>query len=469
MEAIGEYCFRLPRQGKMRVDATVFASPRVALEREALNQLIDAASLPSVVKVVATPDIHVGFGIPIGCVIGARDIVVPAAVGYDVNCGMRLLATPLQRDQVDLEKLANSIRRDIPLGEGKTNLSLSEDALRLVLDGGLSALDRVAGGAGRVWECREPEEERDDLLRVEENGSLQGDSRKLSATAITRGRNQLGTLGGGNHFIEIEVVDLVEDEPAARAMGLRRDQIVVMIHSGSRGLGHQVGGDYMRLAKEAHGGNESLCYLDADSSEGQNYVKAMNAAANFAFVNRQVMAMLVRRNFRHSHPGISMPTVYDVPHNIAKLEEHGGEPLWVHRKGATRAFPPGRMAGTPFARIGQPVLIPGSMGAASYILLCGPRAAEALFSVNHGAGRAMSRTAAAGVSRKGKVKVQARISDEEFRESMKGIVLIAEDKRTIKEEAPAAYKDIGAVIEAVVGAGLAAVVARMKPLAVLKG
>ncbi len=304
---------------------------------------------------------------------------------------------------------------------------------------------------------------------------MPGDPSTLSPRAIERGQNQLGTLGGGNHFIELqEVVEVREPGPAGE-WGLFAGQLVVMIHSGSRGFGHQVGEEYMSLARSRRYGephpSPELCYMPVDSKEGRAYLGAMHAGANLAFANRHLMAALVRKNLVHHYPGTEMALLYDVPHNMAKWERHGGRELWVHRKGATRAFPAERMAGTPFAGTGQPVLIPGSMGSSSYVLVGVPENERALCSTNHGAGRRMSRTAAAGKVRyrDGKVIRPGLITDREFEEAMEGITLICEDRHTIKEEAPQAYKDIDAVIEAVTGAGLAKVVARMRPLAVLKG
>jgi len=271
----------------------------------------------------------------------------------------------------------------------------------------------------------------------------------------------------------------VLDEQAARAWDVRKGQLVVMIHSGSRGLGHEVGGHFMRLAADhdrregLRVPNDHLAILPVDAPPGVSYLGAMNAAANYAFANRQVMAMLARAVLRRELGPAALPTLYDVAHNLASVERHGDQRLVVHRKGATRAFPAGRMQGTPFADLGQPVLIPGSMGTASWLLRGVDSGARSLFSTNHGAGRVLSRTAARGFKgrgRRGSGKGGGgAISDEEFQRSMQGIVLLCEDPRSIKEEAPAAYKDIDAVIDTVVGAGLARPVARMLPLAVLKG
>lgn len=464
----------LDRIPPMRVPAFILASRKINLEPTAVQQLRDAACVPPVYKVLATPDIHHGYGVPIGCVLALDNAIMPAAVGYDINCGMRVLATDVLADRVDLSELAHSIARDIPLGEGQHNVRLTADDLAQILTDGVSAIERVAGSTGhRVWDCLHPGEVARDAVRIEAVGSLPGRPDAVSEHAIQRGRDQLATLGGGNHFIEFQRVESIGDAAAAAALGVFVGQLLIMMHSGSRGLGHQVGGDYMALAEMVTRPlvpNKMLCYLPADSDEGRRYIGAMNAAANFAFANRELMTVLVRRNARH-HLGADtrLDLIYDVTHNMAKLEAHDGRMLWVHRKGATRAFGPARMAGTPFATTGQPVIIPGSMGTASYLLAGVDGNDETLCSVNHGAGRRMSRSAATGVRRRGKVIRPGAISDEEFAESMRGIELIAADRAAAIEEAPAAYKDIDEVIRVVVAANLAKIVARVRPLAVLKG
>jgi tRNA-splicing ligase RtcB len=474
IKRLDEYRVLLPREGRMQTDAMVYVSEGLRIEDEALRQLQNAASIPGVRKVLATPDIHTGFGVPIGSVVAMPHEIIPSAVGYDVNCGMRLMTTPLMKEDLDVEILADSIRRDIPLGEGKKNLKLNKHDLKLILERGVKGMPEWAKRNPRLEKIWNDDEFEADWENIEENGSMAGRAAAVSNRAKDRGKNQIATLGGGNHFIEIQEVKSVSDENLASQFGIKKGQILVMIHSGSRGLGHQIGGDYMRLAAGTSKGkapDRTLGFLNVDKKEGQDYIAAMHAAANYAFVNRQVMAMLVRKNFRYYFGDIPMPLIYDVPHNMAKLEKHGGEYLWVHRKGATRAFPKGRMRGTRYAHLGQPVIIPGSMGTASYLLLGEDSGAESLFSVNHGAGRTMSRRAAAGKVRRrdGKVIKPGRITDERFKETMKGIYLICEDRHTIKEEAPDAYKDIDEVIRVVVGAGLGKLVARMVPMAVLKG
>jgi tRNA-splicing ligase RtcB len=456
----------------MRLDALIYTTEKLLLEDTAVQQLRDAASLPGVTRVLATPDIHEGYGVPIGCVMACDGAIVPAAVGYDINCGMRIVTTPLKAREIDVAQLAHSIHRDIPLGEGMHNIRFERDEFEHILNRGVRALAEIDLSRIPPLQSRDEEEERKDILRIEDNGSMAGDARACSKKAIERGTGQGATLGGGNHFIEIQEVQAVYDAKTAKRFGLWQGQMVIMIHSGSRGFGHQVGDDYIHLAPKLTAStspNKYLCYLPVDSEEGQGYIKAMNAAANFAFVNRQLMTVLVRKNVRYYHGDIPMPIVYDVPHNMAKFEEHFGRKVWVHRKGATRAFPKSRMSGTPFSDVGQPVLIPGSMGTASYVLLGTEESAESLHSVNHGAGRVMSRTKAAGKFRKGKIVTPPAISDEEFSRSMKGITLICADKRFGREEAPGAYKDIDEVVRCVEGAGLAGIVARMVPLAVLKG
>jgi tRNA-splicing ligase RtcB len=465
----------VPKEGDMRVGATLYVSDRLAPEADSLRQLKDACRIPTVAKVLATPDIHVGFGVPIGCVVATEEVVIPAAVGYDINCGMRVMTTRLPAREVDAGLLARSIRRDIPLGEGKRNVPLNRADFQEILRAGVPVLCGLGRSDHPVWEHLDPQEEALARWRIEDGGSMEGDPAALSERALERGQNQLGTLGGGNHFIEIQAVERLEDPETARAWGLFVGQMVVMIHSGSRGFGHQVGEEYMALARsrryeEPHPSRE-LCFMPSDSAEGRRYVGAMHAGANLAFANRHLMAALVRKNILHHHPDAKVSLLYDVPHNMAKRETHGGRELWVHRKGATRAFCAARMAGTPFAETGQPVLIPGSMGTRSYILRGIPENEAALCSANHGAGRRMSRTAAAGVVRRrdGRVLRPGAVTDAEFRQAMEGVTLICEDRASIKEEAPQAYKDIDAVIEVVRGAGLAEVVAVLRPLAVLKG
>jgi len=480
MKRLGKYEVRIDPEGEMKIPATIYVSEEMPLENGAVKQLKNAACLPGTVRVLATPDIHQGYGVPIGSVVGCTDIVIPAAVGYDINCGMRLHATPFEKGDFPVEQLARAIHRHVPLGEGKSNVTLEAGPFERVLSSGVRGLLEVAKSPGRkhlFWDIFDPEEEKRSLANIEDNGSMRGEPDYVSRQAIERGRTQLGTLGGGNHFIEIQFVETIYDGESAKRWGLERDRIVLMIHSGSRGLGHQVGGDYMRLAalyNEQRGDYRparDLSYFHRDSTEARQYLGAMRAAANFSYANRAIMAAFTKHALRTLVGDAELPLVYEVPHNIAKEEEHLGGSLIVHRKGATRAFGPKRMAGTPFSGTGQPVLIPGSMGTSSYVLAGVDENEDSLASVNHGAGRVMSRTQAAGKrkGKKGKPVKEAAITDDEFKRAMKGIVMICETPRSIKEEAPQAYKNIDAVIEAVVGAKLSRAVARMRPLAVLKG
>jgi len=463
----------MQRHGQMVTDATIFASEAIKLEPEAVRQLRDAASLPPAKKVLATADIHVGFGVPIGAVMGLDNAIMPAAVGYDINCGMRLLRTPFTKGDIDTDKIAISIARDVPLGEGKANLPLDKTSLEAVINKGVGSVPTLAKKIDhRAWEALDPDEFAEDLKRIEENGCMPADLSVVPSAAVQKGANQLGTLGGGNHFIEIQYVQKVFDPALAKTFGLFENQIVVMIHSGSRRFGYEVADEYMSIAArrpEMADRKKMLSFLPTDTKAGKNYIAAMGAAANFAFTNRHIMALLVRRCFNRMFGPTPLQLVYDVAHNMAKLETHEGNRLWVHRKGATRAFGASRMAATIFAQTGQPIITPGSMGTASFLLVGTGNSEESLCSVNHGAGRVMSRTAALGKSRRGKTITSALISDEQFRRSMEGIKLIAGDKRKIKEEAPDAYKDIEEVVRIVVECGWANPVARMVPLAVLKG
>ena len=476
VQRVDENTLIVPRQGRMLTEATVFARREIHLEQQALEQLCDAASIDSQARVFATPDIHSGYGVPIGCVWASRKFISAAAVGYDINCGMRLLTTPLEAGGVDVKKLADSIRRDIPLGEGQRNVELPHGKMLRFLARGAAEVGLLCDQNPRFAEAFRENELADDLQMIEDGGSLAADASCVPDRAVDRGRVQFGTLGGGNHFIELQRVDHVFDARRAQAWGLAEGQFVVMIHSGSRGLGHEVAGQFMKRSlqlceqKDMFLPSRQLSYAPLDSEVGRQYHEAMKCAANFAYSNRQVMATLLRHNVRMAlGEELAMPLVYDVAHNIAKLESVGGRQYCVHRKGATRAFPPSLMGGTPLAETGQPVLIPGSMGTASYLLAGIESGRRSLYSVNHGAGRVMSRTEAAGVNRRGKTVRPGAISDRQFAESMEGIYLVCRDRRRIKEEAPGANKDIEVVIDTVEGAGLAARVARMRPLAVLKG
>jgi tRNA-splicing ligase RtcB len=411
------------------------------------------------------PDIHEGYGFPVGGVAGmlARGgVISPGGVGYDVNCGVRLLVSDLEAGDVrpQLDALVHELSRSVPSGTGRGGrLSLTDAELdRVLARGSAFALD--AGMA-------EPA----DLAATEAGGRLsRADPGAVSVRARERGRDQLGTLGSGNHFLEVELVERILDPAAAAVYGLRVGQVTVLVHCGSRGLGHQVCTDYVRLMDQVmprYGivlPDRQLACAPFDSPEGQRYFGAMCAAANFAWANRQVITHRVRDVFTRQFGagGGRLRLLYDVAHNMAKLEEHGGELLCVHRKGATRAFGPSHPE-TPaaYCAAGQPVFIPGSMGTASYVL-AGTDAALALSlgSACHGAGRAMSRHAA----------LRTRPGHEIRRElEGRGIVVRCPSSRELAEEAPYAYKDVERVVDVVHRVGLARSVARLTPIGVVKG
>jgi len=459
--------------GSMKVPVTLFISEKIKVESEALRQIADAASIDSDSFVFATPDIHTGYGVPIGSILASPNIISPSSVGYDINCGMRLLKTPFLIKDINTERLAEAIFSLIPAGEGKKNLELSGTELKLVLNSGLESMSCILPRFNLAADSSDFDLLALDIEGAEDKGQLNGDWEALPARAMERGLPQMGTLGGGNHFIEIQKVSGIFNEKTAETFGIFKDQAVVMLHSGSRGLGHETAGYYIKKAKNylARNGirppNGQLLYFFKESKEADQYLKAMNAAANYAFANRQVMTMLIRKAFKKTmgkDSALQIKTLYDVTHNMAKKETFNGKSYFVHRKGATRAFDSEHMKGTPFEKTGQPILIPGSMGTASYILAGTEGSKRSFYSVNHGAGRAMSRKQAAG-----KKGCEGAISDREFHSAMKNIFLLCENKRRIKEEAPQAYKDIDAVIETVIGAGLAETVAKMQPVAVIKG
>jgi len=451
----------------MRVPARVFADAEILAEIEgdlALEQLQNVATLPGIVgAAIAMPDIHQGYGFPVGGIAATElpdGVVSPGGVGYDINCGVRLLALPLSEAELAdrREALVHEISRSVPAAGGKeTGRGLSERELDSVLREGPRALPGVRA---------------DDVERTESEGRLEGaDPAAVSERARTRGRAQLGTMGSGNHFVELQMVEDVLDRPAADAFGLEGGQVTVLVHSGSRGLGHQVCTDYVRLLDtqlaryRIHLPDRQLACAPASSSEGRRYLAAMAAAANFAWANRQTIADRVRGAIgRVLGADVADETaqVYDVAHNVAKVETHGGRRVCVHRKGATRAFPAGSdEIPAPYRSVGQPVFIPGSMGTASFVLAGEPAALELSFGTTcHGAGRRLSRTAA-----------RKRVQGHELRRELesRGIVVRSPSAKGLAEEAPFAYKDVDRVVRVVERAGLARRVARLVPLGVVKG
>lgn len=475
LKRIDDYRWRLAPVGNMRVPGIIFTNAGMLSQiqqEEALKQVANVATLPGIVKAsMAMPDIHWGYGFPIGGVAAFdwRDgVVSPGGVGYDINCGVRLAATDLHHDEVKdrVRLLVEALYRKVPCGVGSTgSVKLSAQEERKVLI------------QGSQWAVRQGFGTDLDVEHTEDHGCLPGaDPEVLSERALIRGRKQLGTLGSGNHFLEVGIVDEIFDEPAANAFGLFQNQVTVMIHSGSRGLGYQVCDDALALmAKHVKTlgialPDRQLACARIQSSEGQRYLQAMACAANYAYANRQLMLHLCRQVFEETlgiSPGaLNMRLVYDVCHNIAKKEQHivEGRPRWVcvHRKGATRAFGPGRPElCEDYRAIGQPILIPGDMGTASYVLAGTQMAMEETFgSTCHGAGRVLSRTAA-------KKRSKGRAIGRELED--KGILVRWTGRWTMAEEMPEAYKDVAEVVSVVHGAGISKKVARLRPIAVVKG
>lgn len=475
LERIDRYRIRLHKSGQMKTDALIFASDEIKIEQNAIFQLQNACSIDEGARVFATPDIHTGYGVPIGSVFASQNFISPSAVGYDINCGMRFLTTGISIENNEIKKIANFIHNDIPLGEGKSNIFLNDKSFIRLLKKGVAGIEDISTHEkiNKIFNLNDFE---NDLKNIEEHGCIKVEeySNPL-AHAVERGKSQLGTLGGGNHFIEFQVVSEIYDPQIAAQWGINKNELCIMIHSGSRGFGHEVAGHFMKKATTYCEKNKLFLpdrqfnYFKALSNEGKEYLNAMNLSANFAFINRQIMTMFIRNNLRKFYPGIKIPLLYDISHNIVKEEIYDNKKYFIHRKGATRAFDKTRMNNTPFSNIGQPVLIPGSMGTASYLLAGIESGIDSLFSVNHGAGRLMGRMAAAGKVKKGKVIRKGLISDDDFKKQMNGVFLICDNKSSIKEEAPAAYKDIDTVIDIVAGANLAKKIVKLKPLVVLKG
>jgi tRNA-splicing ligase RtcB (3'-phosphate/5'-hydroxy nucleic acid ligase) len=464
---VDETLWEIPASARpdMRVPARVFADRELldSIARDdSLVQLQNVATLPGIVgAALAMPDIHLGYGFPVGGVAAMElpdGVVSPGGVGYDINCGVRLLALPLTDDELGArrEALVHEIARAVPAGAGKESGLVRDRA----------ELDRVLREGSRVIGADE------DIQRTESLGCLPGaDPDAVSERAKERGRGQIGTMGSGNHFVEVQRVDTLFDRDAAGAFGLQEGQVTVLIHSGSRGLGHQVCTDFVKLMDRAmrrYGielPDRQLACGPASSSEGRAYLAAMAAAANFAWANRQAIADAVRRSVARVLGDSAAPDtrqVYDVAHNVAKAEEYDGRRVLVHRKGATRAFPAGseEIPGE-YQRVGQPVFIPGSMGTASFVLAGDAGSMTKSFGTTcHGAGRLLSRTAA-----------RKRISGRELRRELEedGIVVRCPSLKGLAEEAPFAYKDVERVVEIVERAGLARRVARLRPVGVVKG
>lgn len=471
IKKIDEFTWQIPKTGNMRVPAVIYASEKLLQkikEDRTLQQISNVATLKGIQKhAIALPDSHEGYGFNIGGVAAFdmdEGIISPGGVGYDINCGVRMLRTGMQAEEV-LEKkdqIIDEIFGNVPAGVGKGGITrLSQEVLTEVLK----------KGAG--WAVENGYGTKEDLQKTEEDGMMaDADTSKVSKKALSRGMPQLGTLGSGNHFLEIQKVDRIYDKKAAKAFGIEKEgQATIMIHCGSRGLGHQVASDYIQLMENKFGieglPDRELINAPIKSELGTGYYKAMCCAINYAFANRQMIMHWIRESFGRvfgSSKGMSL--IYDVCHNIAKFEEHaiGGETkkVCVHRKGATRSFGPGRKeVPEDYRDIGQPVIIPGSMGTASYLLVGTKKAEEISFgSTAHGAGRLLSRHEALRLKR----------GDQVVKElAARGIKVKGASLRGIAEEMPEAYKDIDEVVNVSDALGLARKVARVVPLEVIKG
>jgi tRNA-splicing ligase RtcB len=466
--------WRIDPIGKMRVGIHLIGSEElVSLAREDLSieQAMNVATLPGVIDPVLTmPDMHQGYGFPIGGVAAFRledGVVSPGGVGYDINCGVRLLKTPLRKKDIHyrskMRELVSDLFENIPSGIG----SLRAD-FQLALE---DLKDVLREGVG--WALRKGFASPQDLEVIEEGGCLPDANPDLvSVTALQRGLDQVGTLGAGNHFVEVQYVDAILNAEVAEIFGLYLNQVIVLIHTGSRGLGYQVCEDYIEIcmaACERYGielVQKELTAAPLSSPEGRHYLSAMAAAANFAFTNRQLITYWVRRVFTHHFGEMEMPLLYDVCHNIAKFEDMPVKGkmtrVCVHRKGATRAYPPGHLqVPLPYRSVGQPVLIPGDMGRYSFVLVGNKDSlARSFGSACHGAGREMSRHQA-----KRQAKGRAIVRELEDQ----GIYVRAAGFDTIAEEFPEAYKDASHVVEAISNASIANPVARLRPIGVIKG
>jgi tRNA-splicing ligase RtcB len=475
---LSDYLWEVPKdfRSDMRAPARVYASDRLleqALRDDSLKQLVNTATLPGIVKYsLAMPDVHQGYGFPIGGVVATRTsdgVISPGGVGYDINCGVRVLASDLLYEEAvqHLDTLISALYSNCPSGVGKGGSVIAIDK---------KDFDKVLH-EGSKWALEAGYARKEDVTRTEERGQMPAaDASKASKRARERGIDQVGTLGAGNHFIEVDLIEEIYDEEAATAMGLVRGNIALQIHCGSRGFGHQVCDDFVRSFQKAVQDyniqlpDRQLVCVPFHSPEGQAYFAAMSAAANFAFANRQVLTYLARRSFEQVFAGKvrhwDLHQIYDVAHNIAKVERHEVDgkqvEVVVHRKGATRAFGPGQEGLPPEYRdTGQPVLVPGSMGTSSWILAGTNAGMEQTFgSTCHGAGRTMSRKQA-----------KSTIRGTALREELegRGISVRAGSMAGLAEEAPEAYKDVDDVVQVVHGAGIATKVARLTPLAVMKG
>jgi tRNA-splicing ligase RtcB len=476
LRKISDNIYEIPQEKGMNVPVRIYASDKLIekmKEDKTLIQGKNVASLPGIQEYsIIMPDGHEGYGFPVGGVAAFdinEGIISPGGIGYDINCGVRLLRTNLKYEEIKpkLKEIVNEIFRNVPAGVGETG--------KIVLSPGQF---KDAVEEGLEWSYREGYAWKEDLEHVESYGRLKDASIEyVSDLAIRRGIDQLGTIGSGNHFIEIQVVDKIFDKDIANKLGIYEEgQVTILIHTGSRGFGHQIASDYVDLGLKKYREeisklpDKELVYLPFQSEEGANYWKSMSAAANFAWNNRQIITYFIRKSFQkvYNHPveDIGLNVVYDVAHNIAKIEEHKVDgkkrKLIVHRKGATRAFPPGsEELVEDYRKIGQPVLIPGSMGTASYVLIGSEKSMELSFgSSAHGAGRNMSRAAA-----RRSFNYNEIIRNLEER----GIYVKSTTKEGVVEEVPEAYKNVDEIVKVTDELGISKIVARLRPIAVIKG
>ena len=470
LNKLSDYLWEIPKSldPKMKIPARIYSSESMLetlFQDQSLIQLINLTTLNGVYKyALALPDIHEGYGAPIGGVFASKieedGIISPGAIGFDINCGVRLLGSNLLESEIKekIPKLTKEIYKEVPSGVGTGGyLNLSFNDLDKILENGIDFM------------LENDLANKQDKEFCESSGKLLADSKAVSQKAKKRGKGQLGTIGAGNHFVEIQKVAEIFDEQLAKELNLFKNQIVVMIHCGSRGLGHQVATDYISMMLK-HLDDYQIKLIDQqlacapfNSSLGQNYFKAMNASANFAWANRQLITMEIRKAWQNVFgKNQELSLVYDVAHNIGKIETYDNLKLLIHRKGATRSFPKGSLEiPQKYQNIGQPVLIPGSMGTSSYVLIGKEKAIQESFgSTCHGAGRTMSRTKAKKIIRGENLKKEL---------NNKGITVEAGSYSGLAEEAPSAYKNISEVIEVVIEGGLAQKVVKLIPLGVIKG
>jgi tRNA-splicing ligase RtcB len=469
LKKISKNVYEIPKEGKMLVPGMIYASEKLLesiKQDKTFEQVKNVAHLPGILKAsIALADAHQGYGFPIGGVAAFdldKGVISPGGVGYDINCSVRLLKTNLSKKDIlkKQKKILEGLDRKIPSGVGRgSKFQITKDEFKKILEGGAQYLVKKGYGV------------KEDYLHTEEEGCIKGaDASKVSDIAIKRGIGQLGTIGAGNHFLEVLFVDEVFDNEIAKAFGLKKDQAVIFIHCGSRGLGHQVASDYIKKMEQEYGfknlPDRELINAPVKSKLGKDYYSAMCAAVNFAFANKQLITHWLREEMKYLFPGIKIDVVYDVCHNIAKFEKHvidgKKQEVCVHRKGATRSFGPGRIEiPQAYRKVGQPVLIPGTMGTASYVLVGTKKSEELTFgSCVHGAGRVMSRSSASR-------EFQGEETKKELEK--KGIAIKSGGWKSLAEEAPEAYKDIEEVVDVIHELEISKKVAKLKPLVVVKG